>query len=73
MGLPYQLFVRPGMNLVSSETAHDISVKLLSKFGQNRGSQKILSTIYRTPSVPINVFGKLFRHPLGLAAGFDKS
>ena len=73
MGLPYRLFVRPGMKFIDSEKAHDLSVNVLAKFGQNRGSQKILSSIYRTPSIPINVFGKLFRHPLGLAAGFDKS
>mgnify|MGYP001417364390 CR=1 FL=1 len=61
------------MKFIDSEKAHDLSVNVLAKFGQNRGSQKILSSIYRTPSTPINVFGKLFRHPLGLAAGFDKS
>ena len=40
---------------------------------ENRPTQKILNSIYGTPNLPITVFGKLFRHPLGLAAGFDKS
>ena len=73
MGLPYRLVVRPAMRFIDSERAHGLSVRALSTFVENRGAQKLVSSIYRTPSLPITVFGKLFRHPLGLAAGFDKS
>ena len=73
MGIPYRYIVRPSLRFLDSEKAHKLTVNALSKFAENRGSQKLLSSIYRTPNLPINVFGKLFRHPLGLAAGFDKS
>ena len=73
MGLPYRLMVRPAMRFIDSERAHGLSVRALSTFVENRGAQKLVSSIYRTPSLPITVFGRLFRHPLGLAAGFDKS
>ena len=73
MGFPYRLLVRPSLRFVDSEKAHNMSVNSLTKFAENRPMQKILSTIYQTPNLPITVFGRLFRHPLGLAAGFDKS
>ena len=73
MGLPYRFLVRPSLRLIDSERAHNLSVNTLTRFGENRPIQKILGSIYGTPNLPITVFGKLFRHPLGLAAGFDKS
>ena len=73
MGLPYRFLVRPSLRFIDSEKAHNLSVNTLSKFAENRPVQKILGSIYGTPNLPITVFGKLFRHPLGLAAGFDKS
>jgi len=73
MGLPYRLVVRPAMRFIDSERAHGLSVGALRILAENRLTQKVLASVYRTPSLPINVFGRLFRHPLGLAAGFDKS
>ena len=73
MGLPYRFLVRPSLRFIDSEKAHNLSVNTLAKFADNRPVQKILGSIYGTPNLPITVFGKLFRHPLGLAAGFDKS
>ena len=73
MGLPYRLVMRPAMRFIDSESAHQISLRVLTSMGQSRSSQKLLGAMYRTPSLPITVFGRLFRHPLGLAAGFDKS
>lgn len=73
MGLPYRLLVKPSLRLIDSEKAHKLSVTFLSKFCENRISQKMLNRVYGAPSLPVNVFDRLFRHPLGLAAGFDKS
>jgi len=47
-------------------------MQALSGFGQSRIGQRMLSTVYNSPELPIHVFGRLFHHPLGLAAGFDK-
>ena len=49
-----------------------MSMRALSSIGQSRIGQRILSTVYNSPELPIHVFGRLFHHPLGLAAGFDK-
>ena len=72
MGLPYSLFARPLLRFTDSETAHRLVMRSLSTFGQSRTGQRALSTIYHAPELPIHVFGRLFHHPLGLAAGFDK-
>ena len=72
MGLPYSVFVRPMLRFIDSENAHSLSMKALSTFGQSRVGQRALSTLYNPPELPIHVFGRLFHHPLGLAAGFDK-
>ena len=57
---------------MDSEKAHQRSLNFLSGFGQNPAGQKVISSVYHAPELPIHVFGKLFHHPLGLAAGFDK-
>ncbi|SVD22098.1 uncharacterized protein METZ01_LOCUS374952, partial [marine metagenome] len=72
MGLPYSLFARPFLRFVDSEKAHDLAIRGLSTFGQSSGGQRVLSSLYHAPELPIHVFGRLFHHPLGLAAGFDK-
>ena len=72
MGLPYSLFARPFLRFVDSEKAHDLAIRGLSTFGQSSGGQRLLSSLYHAPELPIHVFGRLFHHPLGLAAGFDK-
>ena len=70
---PYRFLIRPSLRFIDSEKAHNLTVNALTKMAENRPTQKILNSIYGTPNLPITVFGKLFRHPLGLAAGFDKS
>ena len=73
MGLAYRAFVRPMFRYMDSEKAHQLSLNFLSRFGQNPAGQKVISSVYHAPELPIHVFGKLFHHPLGLAAGFDKN
>ena len=72
MGIAWRVFGSPALRLIDSERAHSISMKLMRGFGETSVGQNILNSLYRSPEVPIEVFGKLFHHPLGLAAGFDK-
>jgi dihydroorotate dehydrogenase len=72
MGLPYRILGRPLLGLIDSEKAHSLAVSSLTKFGQNSIGRKVLDSLYQSPELPIQVFGRTFQHPLGLAAGFDK-
>jgi dihydroorotate dehydrogenase len=72
MGVAWRLFGNPALRLIDSEKAHSISMKALKSIGETQSGQSLLNALYKSPEMPIEVFGKLFRHPLGLAAGFDK-
>ncbi len=72
MGIAWRLFGHPLLKFIDSETAHNLSIKALRNFGDTQPGNNILNSLYRSPELPIEVFGKLFHHPLGLAAGFDK-
>ncbi len=66
------MFARPVISRMDSERAHGIAIKSLSSFGQSSIGLRTLNTLYQSPELPTHVFGRLFRHPLGLAAGMDK-
>ena len=70
--MTYGLLVRPFLKFLDSENAHTLSLKIGSKVASTFPGQKVLSSLYNTPSLPIDAFGMRFRHPLGLAAGMDK-
>ncbi len=72
MGLGWKIFGAPALKFVDSETAHKLSIKTLSKFGETNAGQMMLNSVYKSPELPLEVFGRIFHHPLGLAAGFDK-
>ncbi|MAH98418.1 MAG: dihydroorotate dehydrogenase (quinone) [Euryarchaeota archaeon] len=72
MSIAWKLLANPALRLIDSERAHSISMKALSKIGENGFGGTILNRLYKSPELPIEVFGHLFHHPLGLAAGFDK-
>ena len=72
MGIAWRLFGAPALKFVDSERAHSLSLKGMSTFGESNSGRTILNSIFKSPELPIEVFGKLFHHPLGLAAGFDK-
>jgi dihydroorotate dehydrogenase len=72
MGVAWRLFGNPALRLIDSEKAHSISMKALKSIGETQSGQSLLNALYKSPEMPIEVFGKLFHHPLGLAAGFDK-
>jgi len=72
MGLLWDIVARPAFRLVDSERAHTLAIKSLSRLGEKPSGQYLLNSLYKAPNLPIEVFGQLFHHPLGLAAGFDK-
>ncbi|MEC7708202.1 MAG: quinone-dependent dihydroorotate dehydrogenase [Candidatus Thermoplasmatota archaeon] len=72
MGVAWRLFGNPALRLIDSEKAHTISIRALRSIGESGTGQSFLNTLYKAPELPIEVFGSLFHHPLGLAAGFDK-
>ncbi len=59
---------------LDAETAHEQTLRMLSLVSHNRVLSALEHRILdiRVPNLPINVFGKRFRNPVGLAAGFDK-
>ena len=71
-GNSVECFRSPALRLIDSESAHTISMKVMKGLGETSAGQNMLNALYRPPEVPIEVFGKTFHHPLGLAAGFDK-
>lgn len=72
MGVAWRLFGNPALRLIDSERAHTISMEALKRFGETRAGLTLLNSLYKSPELPVEVFGKLFHHPVGLAAGFDK-
>ena len=72
MSLAWRALTYLPMRLVDSETAHSLAISALSTVGERPAGQYLLNRLYKSPELPIEVFGRLFHHPLGLAAGFDK-
>jgi len=63
--------IRPLLFLLPPEAAHNLTLQLLQIAG-NPSISLLLQWMYSAPDKPIEVFGKLFRNPVGLAAGYDK-
>ena len=59
---------------LDAETAHEQTLRMLSTVSRSRVLSALEHRILETkvPNLPVNVFGKRFRNPVGLAAGFDK-
>ena len=73
MGVIYRQVLRPMLALQDSENAHSRTIKMLRRFGNNRITRLMISTIYKSnKKLPITVFGQEYLHPFGLAAGMDK-
>ncbi len=68
-GLYKHLFSR-----IDSEHIHQLLIRLLASAGQFSSAHTLLSTAFSPQPAfpPINLWGKAFAHPLGLAGGFDK-
>ncbi len=59
---------------VDAEQIHQLSINLLAGVGQFAPARSLLASAFSLhPSFPsINLWGKTFAHPVGLAGGFDK-
>ena len=68
-GLYKQVFSR-----IDPEQIHELSIKLLAGAGQFPPTRSFLAQTFspRPAFPPINLWGRAFAHPLGLAGGFDK-
>ena len=56
-----------------SERAHSRVLSVLSRMSRTRFSLSMLGALYRSPELPVNVFGLDFPNPVGVAAGMDKN
>ena len=72
VGLGWKIFARPIISRLDSERSHDLALATLSKFDKSQYGKSLLSGMYQSPELPVHVLGRLFHHPLGLAAGMDK-
>ena len=81
MGKMYKL-IKPVLFSLDPEVAHKIAHSFLKSLSYNSGDQlnllgsffsKIIGDSCEYPELQIEVFGREFKNPLGLAAGFDKN
>lgn len=64
--------IRPLLFQMDPETAHGLTLQLISLAGRLRPAGWLLQAMFRTKDKPVEAFGLLFRNPVGLAAGYDK-
>ncbi len=57
---------------VDPESAHNLILNLLRLAAVTPVLRDAIQAIYRTPDIPVKVFGLKFKNPIGLAAGYDK-
>ena len=72
MGLGWRLVARPLISRLDSEKSHDIALGAMSRLDNSNYGKSLMNRFYRSPELPIHTLGRLFHHPLGLAAGMDK-
>jgi len=68
----YERFIRPLLFTLNPETAHRLTIKLLSGASHFDVALNTLKS-FRPSSKPKTVFGLNFQNPIGLAAGLDKN
>ena len=59
---------------LDAETAHEQTLRMLKLASRSRIINTLENRLLdsKVPSLPVKVFGRNFRNPVGLAAGFDK-
>ena len=72
MGLLFRLLARPILAIQDSEKAHSRIIKLLRFISSNPLTRVPIKLLYKPKKLPIELFGKIYEHPFGLAAGMDK-
>ena len=68
----YELFVRPLLFSLDAETAHHVTMRLLSRASHFDVALRVVRFFQPTPK-PTTLFGLNFPNPIGLAAGLDKN
>jgi dihydroorotate dehydrogenase len=66
-------FLRSFLFLFDAEQVHYFSMNLLKLVFKVSILKKIITHQYTPPDSPVNVFGLIFKNPVGLGAGFDKN
>lgn len=71
----YKFLIRPVLFRFNAETAHNLTMSMLSVIRAVPGARHIVRAIFRTKSqtLPREVFGLRFKNPVGLAGGLDKN
>lgn len=71
----YHYLVRPFLFRLTSDYAHEATIKSAASLGKNKWLLKTLRSIYsyKNPVLEQEIFGLTFQNPVGLAAGFDKN
>ncbi len=67
--------LQPVLANIDPERAHRGTIALLNRISKNNALIASVSKRYgeRVPDLPVQLFGKSIRNPVGLAAGFDKN
>ena len=74
MGVGYRWFGRPLLRFQDSEKAHGRSIVMLRAMSGNPLTRNLLKLMYKPrTSLPVELFGRTYDHPFGLAAGMDKN
>lgn len=70
----YKNVIRPLLFLIGPEKVHHLVFRILHIKGKVPGFQSLLKAMFRYqhPKLEKEIFGLLFKNPVGLAAGFDK-
>jgi len=71
----YNYLVRPLLFRLTSDYAHEATIKSAASLSKNRWLLKTLKSVYsyKNPVLEQKIFGLTFQNPVGLAAGFDKN
>jgi dihydroorotate dehydrogenase len=71
----YNYLVRPLLFRLTSDYAHEATIKSAASLGKNRLLLQTLRSVYsyKNPVLEQEIFGLTFQNPVGLAAGFDKN
>jgi dihydroorotate dehydrogenase len=71
----YQSVFRPLLFKLDEEKAHTLMLRTAQKSSQSFLVKKLIRSLYhyQSPLLEQNLWGKTFKNPVGLAAGFDKN
>ena len=68
----YRTFLRPALFAQDSEEIHNRTLAALGQVSRSETMCDALAAFYAAPALPVELFGRRFPNPVGLAAGMDK-